>query len=181
MDGAGTAWVTGSTSSTDFPITPDGFDTSFNGASDVFVSQLNATGSALVYSTFLGGTNSENGGDLALDAAGNVYVTGKTLSADFPTTPGAFDLVFNGDLTIFWGDGFVTKLGAGPPPATPTLSTLSVSPTSVTGGGTSQGTVTLSAVAPTGGSSVTLSSNNAVATVPGSVTVRRGLPVRPSP
>src|SRR5207244_1510854 len=75
VDGAGTAWVTGSTSSTDFPITPDGFDTSFNGTSDVFVSQLNATGSALVYSTFLGATNPENAGDFALDPAGNVCDT----------------------------------------------------------------------------------------------------------
>lgn len=51
------------------------------------MAKLNATGSALVYATFLGGTDSEGSGDVALDPAGNVYVTGLTISADFPTTP----------------------------------------------------------------------------------------------
>lgn len=81
-----------------------------NGPSDVFVTQLNATGSRLVFSTFLGGGRSENGRDIALDTGGNVYVTGETFSASFPTTQGAFDRVFSGDPAIFWGDGFVTKL-----------------------------------------------------------------------
>ena len=55
---------------------------------DVFVSELNADGSALLYSTYLGGTQSEGGNDLALDASGDVYVTGHTYSIDFPTTAG---------------------------------------------------------------------------------------------
>src|SRR5262249_6372859 len=85
------AYVTGGTSSTVFPTTLDGFRPVCNGGpSDAFVARLNATGSALLYSTYLGGTSSEFGTDLALDAAGNLYVTGTTHSADFPTTPGAF-------------------------------------------------------------------------------------------
>lgn len=63
------------------------------------------------YSTFLGGASHEEGNSIAVDAAGNAYVTGTTYSADFPTTLGAFDRVFNGDPAIFWGDAFVTKLG----------------------------------------------------------------------
>jgi hypothetical protein len=51
----GNAYVTGATSSADFPTTPGAFDTSFNGAIDAFVTKLNRSGSALAYSTFLGG------------------------------------------------------------------------------------------------------------------------------
>jgi hypothetical protein len=110
VDGANRAWVTGGTSSANFPTTTGGFDRSLNGPSDVFVTKLNGTGSRLVFSTFLGGARTENGRDLAVDTAGNAYVTGTTFSANFPATQGAFDRVFNGDPAIFWGDGFVTKL-----------------------------------------------------------------------
>jgi hypothetical protein len=124
LDTAGNAWVTGGTSSLDFPVTADALDSSLNGGiTDAFVAKLNPAGSALGYATFFGGTNPEGGADLALSAAGNLYITGKTYSPDFPTTPGAFDRVFNGDPSIFWGDGFVFKLttgGASPP--TPTSS-----------------------------------------------------------
>jgi hypothetical protein len=110
VDGANRPWVTGGTSSANFPTTTGGFDRSLNGPSDVFVTQLNATGTRLIFSTFLGGGRSENGRDIAIDAGGNVYVTGTTFSANFPTTQGAVDRVFSGDPAIFWGDGFVTKL-----------------------------------------------------------------------
>ena len=72
-------------------------------------SELSADGSALLYSTYLGGTQSEGGNDIALDASGDVYVAGHTYSIDFPTTAGAFDTVFNGDPSIFWGDAFVDE------------------------------------------------------------------------
>src|SRR2546427_330137 len=76
--------------------TADGFDRLFNGgAADAYVAKLNATGSALLYATFLGGSQGEGCADVALDLGGNVYVTGKTMSPDFPTTPGALDTVFN--------------------------------------------------------------------------------------
>src|SRR5205823_6026005 len=74
---------------------------------DVFVTKLNPAGSApLAYSTFLGGSDTEVGYGIAVDASGSAYVTGYTLSADFPTTPGAFDTTFNGGTY----DAFVTKL-----------------------------------------------------------------------
>ena len=124
VDPAGNAWVTGVTGSVDFPVTVGAFDRFFNGVADVFVAELSADGKALLYSTYLGGSQSEGGDDLAIDSTGsNVYVAGHTYSIDFPTTAGAFDTVFNGDLLIFWGDGFVTKIATGAgtstPPSTP--------------------------------------------------------------
>ena len=123
FDGAGNIWVTGGTGSVDFPITADAFDRSLNGGADAFISELNGTATTLLYSTYLGGTQSETGDDLAIDPANDVYVTGHTYSMDFPTTAGAFDTVFNGDTSIFWGDAFVTKLatdtGTSTPPSTP--------------------------------------------------------------
>src|SRR5262249_7827138 len=171
---AGNPYVTVGTSSTVFPTTPDGFRPVFNGGpSDAFVARLNATGSALLYSTYLGGTSSEFGTDLALDAAGNLYVTGTTHSADFPTTPGAFDLIFNGNPLSFAGDVFVTKFVFGD--VALSLSSLAVSPSTVTGGTSSTGTVTLSAAAPAGGAIVSRGSSNArVVGVPASVPVPAG-------
>ena len=71
---------------------------------DAFVTKLNPTGSALAYSTYLGGSAGDGGEGIAVDAAGAAYVTGGTGSGDFPTTPGAFDTSFNGI-----GDAFVAK------------------------------------------------------------------------
>jgi hypothetical protein len=125
VDGAGNIWVTGVTSSANFPVTIGAADRSFNGVADVFVSQFSPNGSTLVYSTFLGGTQSDAANDLALDSNGNVYITGHTFSMDFPATVGAFDTVFNGDPSIFWGDAFVTKFaadaGTSTPPAPPAV------------------------------------------------------------
>ncbi|MGD0009788.1 MAG: SBBP repeat-containing protein [Terriglobia bacterium] len=93
VDSAGNAYVTGKTSSTDFPVTPGAFQTTNLGGSS-FVTKLNPTGTALVYSTYLGGSGSIGGGDIGnaivVDTAGNVYVAGQTYSTDFPVTPGAF-------------------------------------------------------------------------------------------
>ena len=88
--------MTGETLSTDFPTTAGAFERTLRGNYDIFVTKLNATGSALVYSTFLGGTQVDNGERVAVDAGGNAYVMGFTSSADFPTTPGAFDTTANG-------------------------------------------------------------------------------------
>ena len=107
VDGNGAAYVTGYTSSSDFPTTPGAFDTTYNGA-DAFVVKLNGAGSALVYATFLGGSSSDGGSSIAVDEGGAAYVTGRTGSSDFPTTPGAFDTGFNGG---YW-DTFVVKLDA---------------------------------------------------------------------
>lgn len=105
VDGLGNAYVTGNTSSANFPTTAGAFD----GGSEVFVAKLNAAGSALDYSTFLGGTADDAGRGIAVDGLGNAYVTGFTAStADFPTTAGALQTTFGGgDM-----DAFVTKLDA---------------------------------------------------------------------
>ena len=94
VDGAGSAYVTGKTYSTDFPITPGAVDTSYNSVYDAFVVKLNPAGSGLAYATYLGGCTGDIGRGIALDEAGSAYVTGKT-SGCFPTTPGAFDTSYN--------------------------------------------------------------------------------------
>jgi hypothetical protein len=110
--------VTGETSSTNYPITTGAFDTTFGGSTgsagencifqrgcDAFVTKLNASGSALAYSTFLGGTDRDQGWGVAV-RDGSAYVTGETRSANYPTTRGTFDRMFNAD------DAFVTKFNA---------------------------------------------------------------------
>ena len=96
VDSEGNAYVTGFTGGGTFPVTPGAFQTTFKDGpfihTDYFVTKINASGTALVYSTYLGGTSDEAmvGGGIAVDAGGNAYVTGGSASADFPTTPGAF-------------------------------------------------------------------------------------------
>jgi uncharacterized protein (DUF2141 family) len=113
LDSSGSAYVTGSTSSTDYPTTVGAYDTTHNGSSDAFVTRLNPTGTApLLYSTFLGGGVADSGEGIAVDASGSAYVAGQTSSTDYPTTPVAFDPTHNGN-----PDAFVTKLDmvANPP------------------------------------------------------------------
>src|SRR5204863_7571998 len=97
LDSAGNAYLVGSPLSADFPTTTGAFDTTFNGGGDalgrpyeVCVTKLDATGSTLLYSTYLGGSHGADfSGALAVDATGRAYVGGYTFSDDFPTTPGA--------------------------------------------------------------------------------------------
>jgi len=84
VDGSGNAYVIGYTFSTDFP-TASPLQATNHGNSDTFVAKLNAVGSALVYSTYLGGSNADVSKGIAVDGSGNAYVTGYTLSTDFPT------------------------------------------------------------------------------------------------
>jgi uncharacterized repeat protein (TIGR01451 family) len=89
----GNAYVTGTTSAKDFPTTPGAFQNTLPSSQRAFVTELNAAGSALVFSTYLGGTAFEffdlNGGPpIAVDSSGNAYVTGTTFSSDFPTPNG---------------------------------------------------------------------------------------------
>ena len=88
VDSAGNAYVTGITSSTDFP-TKNAFQPTYHGRTDAFVAALDPTGSSLRYATYLGGSDTENvlagDGGIAVDGAGNAYVTGSTESTDFPT------------------------------------------------------------------------------------------------
>jgi hypothetical protein len=97
VDSSGDAYVTGWAGSTDFP-TANPLQPANGGAPDAFVTEINTTGSALVYSTYLGGSSGDSGLGIAVDSSGNAYVTGWTTSTDFPTmnplqpaSGGAFD------------------------------------------------------------------------------------------
>ena len=103
----GAVVLCGWTGSTDFPITPGAVDTTNDGV-DAFVVRLGPNGDALEFSTFLGGSGFEIPSDLVLGPTGAITVTGDTLSADFPVTPGAFDTTFNSP--ALGRDGFVSRL-----------------------------------------------------------------------
>ncbi|MGB0015888.1 MAG: SBBP repeat-containing protein, partial [Candidatus Sulfotelmatobacter sp.] len=85
VDSSGNAYVTGVTESTNFPLQSPLQATYGGGPTDAFVTKLNPTGSALVYSTFLGGSQSDLGASIAVDGGNNAYVTGQTSSSNFPT------------------------------------------------------------------------------------------------
>jgi hypothetical protein len=108
LDSAGNAYVAGSTHSTEasFPVTV-GPDLSHNGDFDAYVAKVNADGTALDYCGYIGGSGGDYGSGIAVDAAGNAYVSGETGSteATFPATVGP-DLSYNGDLV----DAFVAKV-----------------------------------------------------------------------
>jgi Beta-propeller repeat len=101
LDTSGNAYIVGTTQSTDFPITAGAFQSTLAGSFDAFVTRVNANGSGVVYSTYLGGADEDDGNAIALDAAGEAYVSGTTFSADFPTTPGVFGRTFNGHAMAF--------------------------------------------------------------------------------
>ena len=107
-DAAGNAYLAGQTSSpNDFPVTPAAFQTTFVGPNwDGFVTKLNADGSALLYSTYLGGNGFDRAEAIAVDDAGNAYVTGRTSSGDFPMA-NPLQPANNGG-----SDAFVTKISA---------------------------------------------------------------------
>ncbi len=144
VDSSGNAYVSGATYSTDFPTTTGAFQTTNNGAgnatANVFVTKLNATGSALIYSTYLGGSgvcasgqcygDGESGESAYVDFSGNVYVSGYANSTNFPATTGAFQTTNNaaGNNTF---NAFVTKLalGGGGPSPTPTATATGGTPT----------------------------------------------------
>jgi len=88
-DASGNAYLSGTTDSSDFPVR-NAYQPTRKGQSDAFVTKLNATGSALLFSTYLGGTDEDRGTKIAIDGAENIYVGGETLSTDFPVSPAAF-------------------------------------------------------------------------------------------
>jgi hypothetical protein len=108
IDDTGNAYITGFTASTDYDITSGAFQTTNAGLSDVFVTQLNNTGTGLIYSTYIGGSGFEEGYGIAIDGSGNAYITGYTYSTDFDISSGAFQNTNEGSYDVF-----VTKINLG--------------------------------------------------------------------
>jgi len=106
VDGEGNAYVIGQTSLADFPTTANAFQAGLAGARDIYVVKVDPSGASLAFSTYLGGAGDDTAGDIAVDAAGNVYLTGTTNSDAFPTVA-PFDATYGGDR-----DGFVARLNA---------------------------------------------------------------------
>jgi FG-GAP-like repeat/Beta-propeller repeat len=106
VDGSGSAYITGWTYSTNFPLAGSPLQNHLAGVRDAFVAKLNATGNGLIYSTFLGGAGNDAGRGIRLDAAGNAYVGGETDSANFPVYA-AFQPTIGGQQ-----DGFVAKVNS---------------------------------------------------------------------
>ena len=109
VDSSGNVYVTGTTSSTNFPLVSP-IQRRCGGCSsgnDAFVTEVNASGTGLVYSTYLGGNGDDHSGGIATDAFGNAYITGVTNSSNFPTAS-PFDGSYNGGVS----DVFVTKIGS---------------------------------------------------------------------
>ncbi len=102
VDTQGCAYVTGITTSVDFPVTPGAFQTTYGGDTDAFVTKFASNGTSLIYSTYVGGSGIEADNFISLDTEGCAYITGRTTSADFPITPGAFQATS--------GSIYVTKL-----------------------------------------------------------------------
>lgn len=126
IDPSGNAYVSGYTRSPSFPVTTDAFQSSYAGGPvvgyDAFFTKLNATGTALVYSSYLGGNGEDTAAGVAVDPAGDAYVVGSTASSNFPTTSGSLQPVWGGGFTCAGfsnpdanacSDAFVTKFPLG--------------------------------------------------------------------
>ena len=107
VSSSGAVYVTGVTSSTNFPVTAGAFSTRHSGMRDVFIAKLASNG-ALQYSTLLGASSSDFGFGIAVDSSGQAYVAGQTESMTFPTTQGVLQSIYHGGLS----DCFVSKLNA---------------------------------------------------------------------
>lgn len=115
LDKSGNVYVAGYTGSGDFPVTPGAFQSTNHGTFNITVTKLNPAGTALIYSTLLGGNTVSISQGLAVDSAGNAYVAGYTSDRDFPVTAGAFQSTNKADQntalsTDTVNSGFLTKL-----------------------------------------------------------------------
>jgi hypothetical protein len=110
VDDNGSAYIVGTSYLGGIPVTSGAFDTTPNGERDAYLVKFEPNGSALNFSTYLGGLNTDKGVSVAVDDFGNAYVVGYTESADYPTTIGAYDRSHNGANTDF--DLYVTKVNA---------------------------------------------------------------------
>lgn len=107
-DSIGNVYVTGYTLSSNYPVSTGAYDTTPNGTDDVFVTKLNPAMSSLAYSTFVGSSNIDRGRSIAATPSGKAFIAGETFSTGFPTTPGAFSTVYNGNVT----DGYLFSLNS---------------------------------------------------------------------
>src|SRR5262249_9586383 len=115
VDSSGNTYITGQTLSANYPTTASAQQTTCssctNDKPDVFVTKLNASGTGLVYSTFLGGSADVTAAAIDVDSAGNAFITGQTDSSDFPVTSGSFQNVCAScSASLAFSDAFVTKL-----------------------------------------------------------------------
>jgi hypothetical protein len=172
LDSSGDAYVTGTTSVTNFPTTSGAYQTVLAGTGNAFVTELNATGSALVYSTYLGGSGGDAGGGIGLDSNGNIYVTGYTDSSNFPTTAGAFQTDLTGSYNVFLAKFGNASGGLSTPTVAVTPSSASITTAQsltvtigVSGSPTPTGSVTLTSGSYTS-AATTLVSGSAMITVP---------------
>jgi uncharacterized protein (TIGR03437 family) len=120
IDKTGNAWITGRTNSSDYPLVNPIQATRV--AFDMFVSELNSSGSGLLFSTFIGGQGSESGRGIAVDSLGNIHVAGEGTSTDFPVK-NAFQSANGGTANL--QDGLVLLLGDTPPSSGPVITTVS--------------------------------------------------------
>jgi len=132
IDSSGNVYIAGVTQSNNFPTTPGAYDASYNGYYDGFVSKLSSNLNQLLVSTFIGGYGRDIVHAIALDNSGNVYIAGRTESTNFPTTAGAYDTSYNGNI-----NGFVSKLSGDLSSASSTQYALTITKT-----GTGSGIVT---------------------------------------
>ncbi len=107
-DASGNIYVVGEANSPDYPTTAGSYRATNQGNNDVVITKMNPSGSALVYSTFLGGSQSDYGRMIDVDASGNAYITGFTTSTNYPTTAGVVQPAYGGGSY----DGLLTKLNA---------------------------------------------------------------------
>lgn len=105
VDDEGYIYISGQTASSDFYTTEDAYDTTYNGNTDVFVMKLSPDGEDLLFSTFIGGSNIDRGYRLTIADDGSIIIFGYTYSSNYPTTEGAFDESYGGNI-----DCFITKL-----------------------------------------------------------------------
>ena len=106
IDEEGFIYIAGSTTSPNFPTTEQAYDRSFNGRSDIFIAKFNANLSEMVFSTFIGGSDSDSAVDITLDNNNSIIIVGWTKSTDYPTSEGCYDSVYNGGQS----DVVITKL-----------------------------------------------------------------------
>ena len=115
VDAAGEAYVTGSTNGVDFPVTPGAYQTKLpagEGVGSAYVSKLNAEGSALIYSTYLGANGIEFGNAVRVNSIGEAWILGETTSTNFPVTAGALQSSPATPPALGGGSGFLTKMSA---------------------------------------------------------------------